>query len=97
MAELRLSKSSINYLDDIIAYISLESEENAKLFVAKIIHSAETTAIFPYSGRIVPELNDEQIREKVYHNIRIIYRMKDNVMEVIRVLHSARDFPELNE
>lgn len=97
MVKLRWSKLAISDLDDIIAYISLDSEESVKLFVAKIIHTAETTATFPYSGRIVPELNDEQIREKVFHNIRIIYRMKDNIMEVIRVLHSARDFPELNE
>ena len=97
MVKLRWSKLAISDLDDIIAYISLDSEESAKLFVAKIIRTAETTATFPYSGRIVPELNDEQIREKVFHNIRIIYRMKDNIMEVIRVLHSARDFPELNE
>lgn len=97
MAELRWSKLAISDLEDIITYISLDSEENARLFVTKIIDSVENTSTFPYSGRIVPELNDEQIREKVFQNIRIIYRVKDNMMEVIRVLHSARDFPEIDK
>lgn len=96
MAELRWSKLAISDLDDIISYISLDSEEHARIFAAKIIDSIETTSAFPYSGRVVPELNDELIREKVFNNIRIIYRIKDNVIEVVRVLHSAREFPELN-
>lgn len=96
MAELRWSKLAISDLDDIISYISPDSEEHARIFAAKIIDSIETTSAFPYSGRVVPELNDELIREKVFNNIRIIYRIKDNVIEVVRVLHSAREFPELN-
>lgn len=67
MAELRWSKLAISDLDDIITYISRDSEENARLI--------ETTSIFPYSGKVVPELNNDQIREKVFHNIRIIYRI----------------------
>ncbi|KKE78913.1 type II toxin-antitoxin system RelE/ParE family toxin [Oceanobacillus caeni] len=81
--------------EDIISYISMDSEENARLFVSRIIDSVETMALFPYSGRIVPELNNELIKEKVFNNYRIIYRIKDNVMEVARVLHSARELPEL--
>lgn len=34
----------------------------------------ETTAAFPYSGRIVPEMKNEMIREKILTNYRIIYR-----------------------
>lgn len=73
----------------------MDSEENARLFVSRIIDSVETMVLFPYSGRIVPELNNELIKEKVFNNYRIIYRIKDNVMEVARVLHSARELPEL--
>lgn len=96
MVELRWSKLAVRDLEDITSYISLDSEEDARLFVTKIINSVETTSRFPYSGRLVPELNDKLIREKVFKNIRIIYRVKNNVMEVVRVLHSARDFPEIN-
>lgn len=51
-------------------------------------------ALFPYSGKIVPEINDELIREKVFQNYRVIYRIRENVMEVARVLHSARELPD---
>ncbi|WP_163969237.1 type II toxin-antitoxin system RelE/ParE family toxin [Oceanobacillus halotolerans] len=95
MAEIRWSKLAVSDFEDIISYISIDSEENARLFVFRIIDSVETMAIFPYSGRIVPELNNELIREKFFNNYRIIYRIKENVMEVARVLHSDRELPEL--
>jgi len=96
MAELRWSKLALSDLEDIISYIARDSEENARSFVAKIIDSVETTSVFPYSGRVVPELKNKLIREKVFSNFRIIYRIKDNMMEVIRVLHSARELPDLH-
>lgn len=97
MVDLKWSELAINDLEEIISYISSDSEDHAKLFAAKIIRAVEKTSVFPYSGRVVPELNNEQIRENIVQNIRVIYRIKDNTMEVIRVLHSARDFPKLNK
>jgi plasmid stabilization system protein ParE len=41
MAELRWSKSAINDLEEILMYIAKDSEQNAKLFVAKMIDSIE--------------------------------------------------------
>ena len=47
MAELRWSKLAISDLDDIISYISLDSEIDAKLFAAKIIDTIETRSAPP--------------------------------------------------
>lgn len=96
MVELRWSKLALDDLEEIIDYISKDSEENARIYAAKIISSVETTSIFPYSGRVVPEMENEQLREKVFHNIRIIYRINNEMMEVIRVLHSSRELPEID-
>lgn len=45
-----------------------------------------------YSGRIVLELKNELIREKVLSNYRIIYQIKDDMMEVVCVLYHASKF-----
>lgn len=37
MAEIRWSKLAVRDLKDIIVYISLDSEENAKLFVQELL------------------------------------------------------------
>lgn len=96
MVELRWSQLAVDDLEEIIDYISRDSEENARIYAAKIISSVETTSIFPYSGRMVPEMKNEQLREKVFNNIRIIYRITNELIEVIRVLHSSRELPELD-
>lgn len=75
MAELRWSKLAVNDLADIISYISQDSKENAKVFVAEILILLKQVT-FPYSGRGVPELNDEIIREKVFNNFALFTESK---------------------
>ncbi|MCT8140225.1 type II toxin-antitoxin system RelE/ParE family toxin [Anaerobacillus sp. CMMVII] len=66
------------------------------MFARKIIDTIETTAAFPYSGRSVPEMKDEMIREKVLANYRIIYRINNNSVEVVRIIHNARSIIDTN-
>ncbi|MEJ8764952.1 type II toxin-antitoxin system RelE/ParE family toxin [Oceanobacillus sp. HCA-5259] len=75
MAELRWSKLAVNDLADIISYISQDSKENAKVFVAEILILLKQLT-FPYSGRVEPELNDEIIREKVFNNFALFTELK---------------------
>jgi plasmid stabilization system protein ParE len=44
----------------------------------------------PKLGRIVPEYNDKNLREKIYGNYRIIYRIKPEVIEIAAICHGAR-------
>jgi len=45
---------------------------------------------FPQSGRVVPEVGDESLREVLYGNYRIVYRLYAETVEVITVYHAAR-------
>lgn len=95
MAELRWAESAVKDLEQICNYIAEDSEEYAKIFARRIIDSIETTAIFPHSGRVVPEMKNEMIREKVFNNYRIIYRVKDVSIEIVRIIHNARNIKDL--
>jgi toxin ParE1/3/4 len=92
MAHIIWSPDAINDLEIISDYISLDSERYASVVVTRIISLAEDILAFPMSGRIVPELEEENVREKFYKSYRIIYRINtDNTVDVLRVFHQAQE------
>lgn len=52
--------------------------------------TVERLAVFPNSGRIVPELNDPGIREILFGNYRIVHRVTGDLVEILTVYHGAR-------
>lgn len=46
--------------------------------------------MFPLSGRVVPEINKQEIREVILGNYRIVYRFMVNEVEVLTVHHGAQ-------
>lgn len=47
----------------------------------------------PRSGRIVPEFENPELREVIYGNYRIVYRVigSNEDIEILAVVHGARD------
>lgn len=60
--EIRWSLNSVNNLEEIAEYISENSPLYAPVFISKIIQSVDRLIDFPYSGRVVPEYENENIR-----------------------------------
>jgi plasmid stabilization system protein ParE len=56
----------------------------------EIISQVERLGDFPESGRIVPEFGIVNLREIIYSPFRIIYRLDDNKVRVVRVWRSER-------
>jgi len=50
---------------------------------------------FPQSGRVVPELDREDVREVIRGTYRIVYRYRSAAAEaqILTVFHGARLFP----
>ena len=53
---------------------------------------------FPESARVVPELNDPNVREIIFKNFRIIYEIKNGHINVLTVrrFKQTLDLDELN-
>jgi toxin ParE1/3/4 len=79
------------HLDAIYTYIALDSPEYAKRMVDRITRRSQQIADFPLSGRKVPEYNIDQIREIIEGPYRIIYHIKPNQIDVLAVIHGARN------
>ncbi len=42
---------------------------------------------FPFAGRMVPDMEEDSIREVVEGNYRIIYRILEDRIDILTVLH----------
>jgi toxin ParE1/3/4 len=84
-----------NDLIDIYNYISKDSIYYAMKTVNEIINKVEILRIFPYSGRILNDIVNEEYRELIYKSYRIIYKIKISTIYIHRVWHSAREISNI--
>lgn len=92
MVKLIWTDQAITDLGDIADYIAENSEKYAKLTVKKLFERTDILKTFPQAGRIVPEKNEENLRELIEGNYRIIYEIVSaDQINILTVYHSARD------
>lgn len=92
MVKLIWTDQAITDLGDIGDYIAENSEKYAKLTVRKLFERTDVLKTFPQAGRIVPEKNEETVRELIEGNYRIIYEIvSTDQINILTVYHSARD------
>jgi len=90
MVEIRWSPIATDDLESIIRYYEKTAPKFAQNFAKKIIYIIENLNQFPKMGRLVPELENTEIREIIYRNFRIIYRSQENYLEIARIIHGSR-------
>jgi plasmid stabilization system protein ParE len=56
-------------------FIARDRPQAAAAWVGKILDSAQRTALFPSSGRVVPEIDRSDIREVILDNYRFVYQL----------------------
>jgi toxin ParE1/3/4 len=88
--QIRWSPRAVSNLEDTCEYIAKDSAYYAALFAKKIISLVRTIPQFPTAGRIVPEYSDKNLRERIYKNYRIVYRLSGEVVEVVAIIHGAK-------
>jgi addiction module RelE/StbE family toxin len=91
MAEVKWTKLALDDLKNIVEYISRDSKVYAERFATRVVEAARRLENFPYSGRLVPEFKEENIRELIYGSYRIIYVVRGKICYVTAVVHGSRD------
>lgn len=81
-------------LRDIHSFIASSSPRYATKMVDRLTRRSQQIAAFLRSGRIVPEANDVNIREVIEGPYRIIYDLLEGEIDIIAVVHGARQWPE---
>ena len=91
MVEVRWTEKALNDIDNIAEFIAKDSVKYAKIQVSRFFDATEILKLQPRSGRIVPEIGDNKIRELIIGNFRIIYRLVTNKqVDGLTVHHSRR-------
>ena len=90
MAEIKWTEQALGDVEAIASYIARDSFSYAQIHAQRIFETIKRLEHFPESGRIVPEINNPQIREIILGDYRIIYRCRKNIVEIITVYHASR-------
>lgn len=92
---IKWSPKAASHFEEICDYITKDSKYYAALFAKKILSIVKAIPPFPKAGRIVPEYNDENLREKIYENYRVVYRIKGEIIEIVAICHGARQLENI--
>ena len=86
---------AIDDLQAIRDYIARDSELYADDFIVGILSATERLESFPELGRVTPEAGASIIREIIFGNYRIIYRVHQDMIQILTVIHGSRDLSRL--
>ncbi len=87
------SPLSLDRTAEIAEYISLDNKTAAERWVKNIIEKVDILKSSPKAGRIVPEIERENIRELIYGNYRIIYRVEKIKVAILTIRHGKQILP----
>jgi len=83
--------SALANLEEIRSWYTDEQvPEVGERLVREIVAAVLRLADFPESGRMVPELGLAQLREIIHPPFRIVYRLDEERVQVVRVWRSER-------
>jgi len=79
-------------LDAAAAYIHKDSPAYAASFVDRVLAAGRSLNEFAERGHIVQELRDNHIREIFIYSYRLVYRIQDDRISILALIHGRRDF-----
>ena len=106
MVKVVWTNSAIEDLNDIGDYIAKDSERYAEITVQRLFDSVDILEENPKAGKVVPEFDDESVREliRVGGSFRIVYQIKNDfqidiltVHNCARLLGNAYNFSDFEE
>jgi len=92
---LIISPSAEADLGGILDHISQDKLGAAQRFVAKLRETCKTLGENPHLGAVWPQIGDGMWRAFAFQKYVIFYRTSDDLVEILRVVHGARDLERL--
>jgi toxin ParE1/3/4 len=79
-------------LQHIYDFIANDSSRYAKKVVDEIIEKSEQLKNFPNIGRVVPEIDDDSVREVFIYSYRMMYQVSDESIKILALVHFKQNF-----
>jgi plasmid stabilization system protein ParE len=90
VARIVWTDSAIDDIRAIGEFYERSSLVFARAIVTDLYESVGRLARFPYSGRVVPELDEDAIREVIESGFRVVYEVVDEDVRVLTVIHTRQ-------
>ena len=74
-------------------HVAQDAPRDADALIRRLIDRVVQLETVPRSGRRVPEYPDDDLRELLSRPYRIIYRQRDEELEVVTVMHFRQQLP----
>ena len=74
-------------------YVAQTSPDYAVRLLDCLTKRSIQIALFPFSGRMVPEYELNEIRELIEGSYRIIYRIREDWIDLVTICHGSRLLP----
>lgn len=78
-------------IQSILNDTDFRSAESANRLADAIARRGEQLASFPQSGRIIPEFQNERLRELIEQDFRILYEVFADRVEIFGIISARRD------
>jgi toxin ParE1/3/4 len=89
MVKVIWTDTAIQDLNDIGDYIAKDSERYAELTVQRLFDSVDILEDYPKAGKMVPEFEDDSMRELIRGSFRIVYQIVDDLRIDILTVHNC--------
>ena len=89
MVKVNWSKKAIEDIFEIREHYSLIAPGYAEKLTDEIFAKENLLSEFPLAGRVVPELQNESVRELLFKNYRIIYVSLDSKSITVIAVHNS--------
>jgi toxin ParE1/3/4 len=85
-------------LEAIGDYLAQSAPGYAEVVVRRVLAAVGRLEAFPASGRVVPEIGEEELREVVLRSYRVVYFYDEegDRVEVLTVFHASQQFGGLS-
>ena len=90
MARIRWTNQALADLEAIGNFIARDAPSVAQVFVDNVFEAVKRLEVFPRSGRVVPEIGQEDIREILFGSYRIVYVVGEEEVNILTVFHASR-------
>ena len=87
------SPLAIDRASEIAEYISLDNPTAADKWIDDIFEKVLVLESSPKMGRTLPEINRNEVREIIFGNYRIIYRIEKLTISIFTVRHTKQILP----
>ncbi len=87
------SPLAIERASEIAEYIAQDKPSAAENWIDTIFSKIDKLISSPEIGRIVPEIKNNQFRELIYGNYRIIYRVEKKQISILTIRHGMQILP----